>query len=115
MNSGIDAVKVAVELGAEVNAANEDGDTALHLAAFHGFKTVVRFLVSQGANLDVKNERGETPLERAMRNGAPARMSRSTGGRHGHKHGGLNEGVTPTRPQARETTERIMRHGGVGA
>ncbi len=72
MSSGIDAVKVAVGLGADVNAASEDGDTALHLAAFHGFNTVVRFLVSQGANLDAMNARGETPLERAMRNDALA-------------------------------------------
>ena len=72
MSSGIDAVKVAVGLGADVNAASEDGDTALHLAAFHGFNTVVRFLVSQGANLDAMNARGETPLESAMRNDALA-------------------------------------------
>ena len=77
MGSGLDAVKVAIELGTDVNAANEDGDTALHLAAFHGFETVVRFLVSQGAKLDVKNQRDETPLERAMRARAPARLSRS--------------------------------------
>ena len=77
VGSGIDAVKVAVELGADVNAANADGDTALHLAAFHGFKSVIRFLVSQGARLDVQSERGETPLGRAMGNNAPTRMSRS--------------------------------------
>ena len=77
MGSGIDAVKVAVELGADVNAANEAGDTALHFAAFHGFKTVVRFLVSHGARLDVKNERGETPLGRSMSPRAPGRLSRS--------------------------------------
>ena len=49
MNSGIDAVKAAVELGADVNAASATGDTALHMAAFHGFKSVVRFLVGRGA------------------------------------------------------------------
>ena len=72
MNSGIDAVTVAFELGADVNAAAENGDTALHLAAFHGFNTVVRFLASHGANLDVTDARGVTPLDRAMRNGALA-------------------------------------------
>ena len=77
MASGIDAAKVAVELGAEVNATNEDGETALHLAAFHGFKTVVRFLVREGAKLEAKNARGETPLGRAMRARAPARLSGS--------------------------------------
>ena len=77
MNSGIDAVKAAVELGADVNAANAAGDTALHMAAYHGFKTVVEFLVSRGARLDATNQRGETPLDRALNARAPARLTRS--------------------------------------
>jgi ankyrin repeat protein len=62
LNSGIEAVKLAVELGADVNAANQNGDTALHSAAHHGFETVIQFLVSQGARLDAKNKGGQTPL-----------------------------------------------------
>ena len=77
MGSGLEAVKVAVELGADVNAADASGDTALHLAAFHGFESVVRFLVSRGARLDAENYRGETPLERALNPRAPARLTRS--------------------------------------
>ena len=77
MDSGIKAVKLAVELGADVNAADANGDTALHLAAFHGFESVVRFLVSRGAGLDAENHRGETPLERALSPRAPARLTRS--------------------------------------
>ncbi len=77
MGSGLEAVEVAVELGADVNAADANGDTALHLAAFHGFESVVRFLVSRGARLDAENRRGETPLERALSPRAPARLTRS--------------------------------------
>ncbi len=77
MGSGVDAVQAAVELGADVNAASATGDTALHLAAFHGFKTVVRYLVSRGARLDAVNHRGETPLDRALSARAPARLTRS--------------------------------------
>ncbi|MBM62635.1 MAG: hypothetical protein CL484_06760 [Acidobacteria bacterium] len=77
MKSGIDAVVAAVEFGADVNATDENGETALHLAAFHGFRSVVHFLVREGADLAAKNDRGETPLGRAMRARAPARLSRS--------------------------------------
>ena len=65
MNSGIEAVKAALELGADVNAVNENGDTALHLAAHHGFNTVVRYLITQGADPNAKSARGHTPLDRA--------------------------------------------------
>ena len=66
MNSGIDAVQAAVELGADVDAANDDGDTALHLAAHHGFNSVVRYLAGRGADLHARNARGQTPLDRAL-------------------------------------------------
>lgn len=62
LNSGIEAVKLCVELGADVNATNEAGDTALHGAALHGFVSVVQFLADHGAKLDVKNKRGRTPI-----------------------------------------------------
>jgi ankyrin repeat protein len=39
---------------------NENGDTALHLAAN---EAVIRFLVKQGADLDARNWGGETALE----------------------------------------------------
>jgi uncharacterized protein len=62
LNSGIEAVKLCVELGADVNATNEAGDTAMHGAALHGFVSVVQFLAEHGAKVDVKNKRGRTPM-----------------------------------------------------
>jgi ankyrin repeat protein len=61
LNSGIQAVKLAVALGADVNATNTAGDTAMHGAALHGFETVIQFLADQGARLDVRNKQGKTP------------------------------------------------------
>ena len=51
----------AVDLGADVNARNYAGDTALHHAAAKGFNTVIQFLVDKGARLDAKNKRAQTP------------------------------------------------------
>ena len=56
------AVTVAVELGADVNAVDEDGNTALHHVVNKGFDRVVRWLVERGAHLDAANSRGQTPL-----------------------------------------------------
>lgn len=58
----LEAAKLAVELGADVNAANESGDTALHTAAARRLNSVIQFLADSGAKLEVKNKKEQTPL-----------------------------------------------------
>jgi len=58
----LEAVKVALSLGVDVNAANQAGNTALHGAASKAYTDVIKLLVEKGAKLDVRNKRGETPL-----------------------------------------------------
>jgi uncharacterized protein len=60
-----EGVVAAVKLGADLNAANPAGDTALHIAAARGYDTVIQWLVEQGARLNVPNKRGITPLAAA--------------------------------------------------
>lgn len=64
--SALEAVKLAVELGADVNAVNQAGNTALHAAVPKGFRTVIQYLADHGAKLDVKNRRGQTALKLAQ-------------------------------------------------
>jgi ankyrin repeat protein len=56
------AATVAVELGVDVNAANAEGNTALHAAAVRGFDSIVTWLVERGARLDLRNKKGQSPL-----------------------------------------------------
>ena len=57
------AVTLCVELGADVNAVNDLGDTALHGAAWRErADSIVQFLVERGAEMDAKNHREWTPL-----------------------------------------------------
>ena len=55
-SQAIEAVKVAVELGGDVNAANDAGSGALHGVAYLGWDAMVRYLVDQGERVNVKNK-----------------------------------------------------------
>ena len=58
----LEAVRICVDLGNDVNAANYRGETALHGGAFRGANNVVDYLVEQGADLDARTEDGWSPL-----------------------------------------------------
>ena len=65
LQSAVEAVQLLVELGADVNAANDDGQTAMHAAAFNGADEVVEFLHLHGAAVDLPDRNGETPWSMA--------------------------------------------------
>ena len=56
-------VELQLRGGARVSAANQQGDTALHGAAIHGYLGVVDVLVKWGARVDAANRDGQTPLD----------------------------------------------------
>ena len=57
-----EAVKLLLDLGARVDAVDENGDTALHGSAWRGSNDAVSLLASAGAKLDARNKYGWTPL-----------------------------------------------------
>jgi ankyrin repeat protein len=59
----LEAVKLCVELGMDVNAANSMGITAVMGAANRGSNDIIEFLVAHGARLDVSDNEGRTPLD----------------------------------------------------
>ncbi len=56
----LEGTTLALELGSDVNAVNDRGETAAHGAAGFGFSSVVELLVEHGARLDIENQRGQT-------------------------------------------------------
>ena len=61
----LEAVKVALELGGDVNAVDNNGESAIHAAAYKQVPSVAQFLVDRGAKIDIwnqKNKTGWTPL-----------------------------------------------------
>ena len=59
------AVRVLLELGADVNAVDDNGETAMHGAAYQSRSKLVPLLAERGADINVwnrKNKAGWTPL-----------------------------------------------------
>ena len=59
------AVKILLDRGADINALNEDGDSALGLASWNGHENVVKILLEKGADLNI----GRSALRQASRLG----------------------------------------------
>jgi len=60
-----EAVHVLVERGVDVNAANDNGQTAMHFAA-RVSDDIVGYLAAHGAALDAKDTQGHTPVDVAL-------------------------------------------------
>ena len=58
----LEAVKMAVELGGDVNATNDYGMTALHAASFINADQIIEFLVKSGADINAKDNFGQNPV-----------------------------------------------------
>jgi ankyrin len=63
---------LAIDLGSDINATNQAGDTALHIAAVRGYTPAVRVLLDRGAAVNVANKAGDTPLHNAASRAYPA-------------------------------------------
>lgn len=64
-----DQVGSLIEQRVDINAAQADGMTALHWAAYHDAPSVARQLVEAGANANATNRYGVAPLSLACQNG----------------------------------------------
>ena len=91
----VEALQVALDLGNDVNAVDNNGETAMHGAAYKNLPAAVEFLAAHGAKIEVwnrKNKQGWTPLIIAQ----------------GHRFG--NYKPSPTTVAA---IERVLRAAGI--
>jgi len=61
----VEAVKMLLDLGADVNAVDNNGDTAMNGAAYNNYPLVVKLLAERGADPQIwkqANKQGVTPL-----------------------------------------------------
>jgi len=64
-----DILRVLIELGADVNKADEDGRTPCYVAAEEGHSDTLRVLIEAGADVNKATRRGRTPCYRAAMDG----------------------------------------------
>jgi len=61
----LEAVQTALDLGNDINAVDNNGETAMHGAAYKNLPAVVQLLADRGAKIEIwnrKNKQGWTPL-----------------------------------------------------
>ena len=66
LNSRSDQAQLLLLKGADANAANNNGDTPLHLSALAGNAQTVEILINNGANINARNMQGITPIYCAL-------------------------------------------------
>lgn len=72
-DDAIEALKLLLNGPSDVNAANANGQTALHNAAARGSDPIVTLLVEKGAKLDAKDRLGRLPIDMARGAGGGGR------------------------------------------
>ncbi|KAG9849039.1 hypothetical protein KCU98_g4707, partial [Aureobasidium melanogenum] len=65
-----DTIKLFVSKGVNVNATDDEGISALHLAAKRGDQAIVKTLIATGAEVNVKSATGQTLLHEAAIGGS---------------------------------------------
>jgi ankyrin repeat protein len=78
----LEAIKKHLEGGEDVNAANKQGYTALHMAVRRGQKDAAALLLEKGANVNAERK-GKTTLDFAGKNEEIAALLREKGGKTG--------------------------------
>ncbi|WP_333023368.1 ankyrin repeat domain-containing protein [Wolbachia endosymbiont of Pentidionis agamae] len=64
----LEAVKLLLELGADVNSMDEDRNNPLHIAAGAGYMQIVKFFLKVISSINNRNLSGYTPLHFAIQN-----------------------------------------------
>ncbi len=115
MERDIEAVRALLGEGADVNAGQGDGMTALHWAAFRDDREIARLLIEAEADVDAWTRVGDiTPLRLASKNGSAAMIALLVEAEADVNRGGTT-GTTPLMAAAMtgspEAVQVLLDHG----
>jgi hypothetical protein len=112
----LDAVKEALEAGADVNARDIYGSTLLHIAAYCCQIEIAEFLIEAGADVNARDDEGDTPLHEAAHYGHIEMVAllldkgADMNARNNYAATPLQDAISESQT---ETAEFIRQHGGV--
>ena len=113
-NQDWDGLRVLLEDGADVNASQGDGATALHWASYWDDLESVALLIRAGADVSAANDLGATPLWLAAQNGSAAIVRELLGAR-ANPNAALIDGETVLMRAARvgngDVVEQLLANG----
>ncbi|KAG6931799.1 serine/threonine-protein phosphatase 6 regulatory ankyrin repeat subunit B-like [Chelydra serpentina] len=66
IHEGEKVAEMLLKSGADVNVEQEDGETAMHVAARHGNLRMIKALIEEGGDLTSQSKAGECPLHVAV-------------------------------------------------
>ena len=102
-----EAVRSLLKQGANVNAPQADGTTALHWASYRDDLESADLLIRSGANVNARNDLGATPLWAACQNGSESMVGRLlTAG--ANPNAALLWGETPVMVAARSGSPAVV-------
>eukprot|EP01087_Luapelamoeba_hula_P009331 TRINITY_DN2404_c0_g2_i1.p1 TRINITY_DN2404_c0_g2~~TRINITY_DN2404_c0_g2_i1.p1 ORF type:complete len:396 (+),score=69.76 TRINITY_DN2404_c0_g2_i1:80-1267(+) len=62
----VDTVREYIEKGADIHYEDSNKRTALHIAAYKGYRPIVKLLLANGANVDAEDRWKQTPIDSAL-------------------------------------------------
>jgi ankyrin repeat protein len=101
----IGSLDLLLKAGADINAGDGRGETALHGAAQQGWDEVVQYLYDHGAKIDAKDSKGLTPLDAAMGKAGGLGFDNTTGDAHESTIALIKKLMATSQPQASAETK----------